>query len=182
MTIVETTAGTWTPNTRLAAVMTELRLSNKGFARLMSEVSRQDGGAPVSPGGSTLARYKSGEHQPSARTLQVMVKVLEQLTGRRFSAQDLGYSNEDLMLTAIVHSSHSLSSMFFPARLTFAGVCIWCHQRGCTAIECIEEHHASRWLVCPICDGTAIGCECTFGMILAESAATAKPDLKVVTQ
>ncbi|MFD7846140.1 helix-turn-helix domain-containing protein [Nocardia sp. NPDC059764] len=124
MTTVESTAGTWTPNLRLASVMSELGLSNKGFARLMCQVSRQDGGAPVSPGGSSLARYKSGEHQPSARTLQVMVKVLEQITGRRFTTGDLGYSDEDLMLTAIVHSPHSLSGIFFPARLTFAGVCI----------------------------------------------------------
>ncbi|APA94202.1 hypothetical protein [Nocardia seriolae] len=180
MTTVETTAGTWTPNTTLASVTSELGLSNKGFARLMREVSRQDGGAAVSPDGSSLARYKSGEHQPSTRTLQVMVKVLEQITGHQFSTDELGYPDRDLTLPAIVHRPHTLSSMFFPSRLTFAGVCIWCQRRGCTAVECIEEHRASRWLVCPICDGTAIGCECTFGMILTEPAASTKPDLKVV--
>ncbi|MFJ4651486.1 hypothetical protein ACIP5Y_09465 [Nocardia sp. NPDC088792] len=170
----------YTPNLKLAALMRELRLSNKGFARLMGEISRQDGGQPVTPDGSTLSRYKSGQHQPSARSCQVMVKVLEQICGHPVTPADIGYSEEELSPSTLAFNHHDLSNTFFPSRLTFAGICIWCQRRGCTSDRCTQRHHASRWRVCPVCDGTAIGCECTYGMILAEPAATTAPTLTVV--
>ncbi|SUA73667.1 Uncharacterised protein [Nocardia otitidiscaviarum] len=176
------TGGTYTPNTQLTTVLDNLRLSNKGLARLMWKVSREDGGEPVSPDGSTIARYKSGQHQPSVRSCQVMVKVLEQLTGHPVSPADIGYSEQELSLATFAYDRHDLSGVFFPSRLTFAGVCIWCQHRGCTSERCNQRHLASRWLVCPTCDGAGIGCDCTFGMVMATPAATTAPRLKVVSR
>ncbi|KZM73826.1 hypothetical protein [Nocardia terpenica] len=41
-----------------------------------------------------------------------------------------------------------------PARLNAAGWCMWCLERGCSKVRCIQSHERSAWAVCPVCDGT----------------------------
>lgn len=41
-----------------------------------------------------------------------------------------------------------------PARLNAAGWCMYCTQRECSSARCIQMHAASRWAVCPECDGS----------------------------
>jgi hypothetical protein len=41
-----------------------------------------------------------------------------------------------------------------PPRYNFAGFCIYCYVRGCTAERCVRLHTASAWQLCPACHGT----------------------------
>lgn len=56
-----------------------------------------------------------------------------------------------------------------PARLTFAGWCIWCLERWCTSEKCIERHAQSTWGVCDECDGQGVRefdiCGCAYGLV-----------------
>jgi hypothetical protein len=40
-----------------------------------------------------------------------------------------------------------------PPRLNFAGVCNYCEDRDCTSPKCVARYAASRWVICPDCDG-----------------------------
>jgi len=64
-----------------------------------------------------------------------------------------------------------------PARLSFAGVCIWCEGRDCSSADCVARHEGSAWQVCPTCEGTpwtrAGGCACLFGLTERVKFATA---------
>jgi hypothetical protein len=48
-------------------------------------------------------------------------------------------------------------AVFRPARLNFAGVCLWCGVRWWQSPRCITKLAASVWVVCPRCGGGAIG-------------------------
>ncbi len=56
-----------------------------------------------------------------------------------------------------------------PARLTFAGWCIWCLERWCTSEKCIDRHARSTWGTCDGCDGTGQlefePCGCAYGLM-----------------
>ena len=57
-----------------------------------------------------------------------------------------------------------------PARLNFAGWCLWCSTPWCTSQRCIDLHEASRWGVCTDCDGLGLhdleaeSCHCAYGL------------------
>ena len=63
------------------------------------------------------------------------------------------------------------SSVEQPARLNYAGWCLWCSGRHCTKQTCIDRHQQSRWDVCPDCDGlggddaTSTPCSCAHGLM-----------------
>ncbi|SUA73666.1 Uncharacterised protein [Nocardia otitidiscaviarum] len=154
--------GAGTPNVRLAAVMGGLRLSNHGLARRMRDASRLDGGKPLSTTNTHIAKYVAGIHRPTPRTCQVMLNVLSQLANNSFAPADIGYPDVVLEFDP---EAKDLSGVFFPPRFTFAGVCIWCHRRGCNDRRCRDRHRAVEWAVCSLCDGAALECTCTFGMV-----------------
>lgn len=57
-----------------------------------------------------------------------------------------------------------------PPRLNFARICLYCGDRDCVALGCIELYERSRWMVCPDCDGqewseTLERCGCMFGVV-----------------
>lgn len=56
-----------------------------------------------------------------------------------------------------------------PARLTFAGWCIWCLEQWCTSDRCIERHATSTWGTCTDCDGRGVTefdvCGCAYGLV-----------------
>jgi hypothetical protein len=55
-----------------------------------------------------------------------------------------------------------------PPRLNFAGVCLWCGERGCACRRCDELHARSQWVVCDQCGGFAEAeCACVHGVIEA---------------
>lgn len=155
-------AATATPNIRLAVVMGGLRLSNHGLARRMRDASQLDGGKPLATSNTNIAKYLAGQHTPTPRACQVMLNVLGQLANHRFIPADIGYPNVRLDFDPTVAD---LSGICFPSRFTFAEVCIWCHRRGCNDRRCRDRHHDARWAICSLCDGTAIECTCTFGMV-----------------
>ncbi len=41
-----------------------------------------------------------------------------------------------------------------PARLNYAGWCMWCMEFNCTKGRCVELHIQSVWEVCPDCGGS----------------------------
>ncbi|WP_195121509.1 helix-turn-helix transcriptional regulator [Nocardia otitidiscaviarum] len=55
-----------------------------------------------------------------------------------------------------------------PARLSFAGVCIWCNLLGCVDPICVQLHQESRWKPCGHCEGAPWlhpgECTCVFGL------------------
>ncbi|QBS42853.1 hypothetical protein [Nocardia sp. CS682] len=61
-----------------------------------------------------------------------------------------------------------------PPRLTFAGSCLWCGERGCRSSDCARLHEQSQWDICRGCDGTGElckggqhrGCDCAYGLAL----------------
>lgn len=80
------------PNHKLAAVMLEAGVSNKGLARRMQEFSRADGGPPLATSHTNIGKYLSGEvGKPGARACQVMIGVLDQLINRNLRTVDIGY-------------------------------------------------------------------------------------------
>lgn len=80
------------PNHRLAALMREARVSNKGLAKRMRDLSCGDNGDPISPAHTNVAKWLNGEiKRPAARTCQVMAKVLSELLGRPLTMHDIGY-------------------------------------------------------------------------------------------
>jgi hypothetical protein len=57
-----------------------------------------------------------------------------------------------------------------PPRLNFAGLCLRCDERDCTALECLAWHAESCWAICPDCDGLCWTedirpCGCIFGVV-----------------
>src|SRR5438874_350047 len=40
-----------------------------------------------------------------------------------------------------------------PARLNYAGFCLYCGRRGCRSQECVRCHKATHWAVCDACHG-----------------------------
>ncbi|MFJ4651487.1 hypothetical protein ACIP5Y_09470 [Nocardia sp. NPDC088792] len=139
-----------------------LRLSNTSLARRMRDTSRLDGGKPLATSHTQIAKYLAGQHCPTPRACKVMLDVLSQLAHSPFAPADIGYPN---MLLDTSTGLEILSGIYFPSRFTFAGVCIWCHRRGCTDQRCRDRHRAADWAICSICDGAAIECTCTFGMV-----------------
>lgn len=82
------------PNHRLAAVMREAGVSNKGLARRMQVLSRQDGRAPVSPSHTTIAKYLNGTiKRPTDRACRVIVAVLSGQLGRPLTLEAIGYGD-----------------------------------------------------------------------------------------
>ncbi|QWF79769.1 hypothetical protein [Amycolatopsis sp. CA-230715] len=80
------------PNHLLDARMREAGVSNKGLAKRVQDLSRQDGGQAVSPSHTSIAKYLSGQiGQPSPRACQVIAKVLGNLLGRPLTSADIGY-------------------------------------------------------------------------------------------
>lgn len=55
-----------------------------------------------------------------------------------------------------------------PGRLNFAGVCLWCGERGCQQARCVELHARSEWMLCDECAGfSEAGCMCVHGVVEA---------------
>lgn len=81
-------------NVRLATLLAERGISAKGLAFRMKQFSEQDGGQPVSPKHTTIARYIAGENRPKQRSIDVMVGVLSIMTGRSLKPSDIGYEEE----------------------------------------------------------------------------------------
>lgn len=81
-----------TPNRHLAAVMRDAGLSNKGLAFRMRTLSESDKGKAIAPSHTNVEKWLSGEtKQPSARTCEVLVKVLSHALGRPLTLGDIGY-------------------------------------------------------------------------------------------
>lgn len=153
-------------NQLLSAVMAELGISNKGLAKRMRDASVRDRGVSVGCNHTNIARYLTGVNRPTPRTLAVMLDVLSDLAGRAIDVAEIGYGE----LGAGVDLARGQELR--PPRLTFAGMCIWCGQRGCDASECIAHHLRSQWAVCPECKGTLIHnadrlSGCVFGLVKA---------------
>ncbi|MCU1644594.1 MAG: hypothetical protein JWN03_4869 [Nocardia sp.] len=79
------------PNQRLAQVMKDLQISNKGLAHRMQQCSQQDGGQPVRPTHTTVARYIAGRNRPRPRTLEVLAAALGEKAGRSVTPEEIGY-------------------------------------------------------------------------------------------
>jgi tetratricopeptide (TPR) repeat protein len=80
------------PNHRLAALMQEAGLSNKGLAKRMRDLSNSDGGEPIAPSHTNVDKWVSGEtRRPKARTCHVLAKVFTQVLGRPITMDDVGY-------------------------------------------------------------------------------------------
>ncbi|MTJ60570.1 hypothetical protein [Nocardia seriolae] len=147
-----------------------LRLTNHGLARRMRDASQLDGGKPLATSNTNIAKYLAGQHTPTPRVCQVMLNVLGQLANHHLTPADIGFPNVRLELDPRVSD---LSGISFPPRFTFAGVCIWCHRRGCNDQRCRDRHRGAQWAICSLCDGAAIECTCTFGMIAITTSLTA---------
>lgn len=81
-----------TPNHQLAAVMREAGVSNKGLAKRMRDLSRVDGGEPISPSHTNVDKWLSGAtRHPQSRTCHVLAKVLTHELGRPVTLADIGY-------------------------------------------------------------------------------------------
>jgi len=56
-----------------------------------------------------------------------------------------------------------------PERLNNAGICIWCGDAGCESPRCKAQWLASRWVVCPECQGSEwrdfMPCGCCGGVV-----------------
>ncbi|MFD7846141.1 hypothetical protein ACFV4K_24760 [Nocardia sp. NPDC059764] len=139
-----------------------LRLSNTGLAKRMRDASQLDGGKPLATSHTNIAKYVAGQHTPTPRACQVMLNVMGQLANHRFAPADIGYPDVRLDSDPAVSD---LSGIYFPSRFTFAGVCIWCHRRGCNCQLCRDRHRGAEWAICSLCDGAAIECTCIFGMV-----------------
>ncbi|MFE3986561.1 hypothetical protein ACFXPR_18945 [Nocardia tengchongensis] len=81
-------------NVRLATLMAEWGVSAKGLAHRMQQFSEQDGGQPVRPKHTTIARYIAGENHPKRRSVDVMLGVLSVVTGRALTGADIGYPEQ----------------------------------------------------------------------------------------
>lgn len=80
------------PNRRLAALMREAGLSNKGLAKRMKDLSAADGGEPIAPSHTNVEKWITGEtRRPKARTCHVLVRVLSHVLGRPITLDDVGY-------------------------------------------------------------------------------------------
>ena len=80
------------PNQRLAAKLSELGVSHKGLARRMREASLRDGGPVARTSHTAIAKYVTGETaQPGARALELLVRALSDVAGRRVSPDEVGY-------------------------------------------------------------------------------------------
>ncbi|MGW0891786.1 hypothetical protein [Saccharopolyspora sp. NPDC002578] len=80
------------PNRRLAALMSEAGLTNKGLAKRMSDLSKLDGSEPIAPSHTNVEKWLSGAtRRPKARTCHVLVKVLSHVLGRPVTMDDVGY-------------------------------------------------------------------------------------------
>ncbi|WP_282779956.1 hypothetical protein [Nocardia sp. CC201C] len=95
--------------TPLAELLAELNLPNKALARKMVEHSQSDGREPISPDGSTIARYKAGVHRPKERSLEVLLAVLNQFAGREVTAAELGYAEPESPLVQGIDECLSLA-------------------------------------------------------------------------
>jgi hypothetical protein len=90
----------------------------------------------------------------------------------------------DRLLPASGHPAHDLASASVPVvpddrllpadvrppRVNLAGICAYCNERGCTSERCVQRWQASRWALCPECDGTEmldgfLPCWCTSGAV-----------------
>jgi tetratricopeptide (TPR) repeat protein len=80
------------PNHRLAALMSEAGLTNKGLAKRMTDLSNIDGGEPIAPSHTNVEKWLSGAtRRPKARTCHVLVRVLSNALGRPITVDDVGY-------------------------------------------------------------------------------------------
>lgn len=80
------------PNRRLAALMREAGLTNKGLAKRMTDLSNVDGGDPIAPTHTNVDKWLRGEtRRPKARTCHVLVRVLSNALGRPVTVDDVGY-------------------------------------------------------------------------------------------
>lgn len=83
-----------TPNHHLAALMREAGMSNKGLAKRMRDLSRSDGGMPVSPTHTNIDKWVSGRIvQPNARNCHVMLAVFSHELGWPLTLQNIGYGD-----------------------------------------------------------------------------------------
>ena len=61
------------PNRRLAALMREAGMTNKGLAKRMTDLSNIDGGEPIAPSHTNVEKWLSGAtRRPKARTCHVL--------------------------------------------------------------------------------------------------------------
>ncbi|WP_433593960.1 hypothetical protein [Nocardia sp. CA-145437] len=105
------------PNERLNQLITKLGVGNKTVARKMVECSAADGGEPVSPGGSTIGRYRSGVHRPNARSAEVLAAALSEFAGRPIALEEIGYppKNSDRVESGLLHGGYlGVSSGLMP--------------------------------------------------------------------
>jgi len=80
------------PNRRLAALMREAGMTNKGLAKRMTDLSNIDGGEPIAPSHTNVEKWLSGAtRRPKARTCHVLVRVLSNALGRPITVDDVGY-------------------------------------------------------------------------------------------
>ncbi|WP_306360858.1 hypothetical protein [Nocardia sp. CC227C] len=66
-------------------------MSNKGLAHRMRVVSERDGGRVLRPSHSNIKNYRVGKHQPTARSLEVLLMALSEKAGRPVTAEEIGY-------------------------------------------------------------------------------------------
>ncbi|MBF6238248.1 hypothetical protein IU474_14405 [Nocardia otitidiscaviarum] len=66
-------------------------MSNKGLAHRMRVASERDGGRVLRPSHSNIQNYRAGKHQPTARSLEVLLMALSEKAGRHITAEEIGY-------------------------------------------------------------------------------------------
>lgn len=81
-------------NHRLAAVMAQAGMSNKGLARRIRGLSASDGGELVHADHVAVARWLDGSiQQPRPRTCRLIVRALSEQLGRPVTLADIGYGH-----------------------------------------------------------------------------------------
>jgi len=80
------------PNSRLAAVMAEARVSNKGLAARLRELAQRDGPHAISPDHVSVRRWLDGV-KPRGDTQHYIALALSSKLGRRVKPEELGFGD-----------------------------------------------------------------------------------------
>ena len=112
------------PNRRLAAVMQEAGISNKGLAKRVRDLAHQDG-YEISPDHVAVRRWLDGKG-PRGRTWHYLAKALSTKLGRRVTLEEIGFGGEpepvsnDLTNHGAEYPNDSGRSVVLLGRLTSA--------------------------------------------------------------
>lgn len=106
-----------TPNGRLAALMREAGMTNKGLAARLRRLSSTDGGEPIAPSHTNVEKWLSGAtRKPKERACQLIARALGEKLGRQVSLDEIGYGSTETTTAKV--------SAEYPAELSEAATAL----------------------------------------------------------